>query len=708
MDDSRWGRIQAVFHAASEVTAAPERERLLLEACGSDSDLLAEVRSLLDHSAESSGFVAGHVAGELHLMTSADSASEVRRAGPYVLTRELGRGGMGIVYLGNRADGEYTGEAAIKVLRPGLDTDFFLARFKREKQALARLQHPNIARMLDSGTTGTGLPYIVMERIEGVSIVEYARERKLSIEQILQLYLPVCFAVAHAHAQSIVHRDIKPGNILVDASGVPKLLDFGICKQLDDRAGGETMTGAALMTPAYASPEQTRGESATPASDIYSLGAVLFELVEGQAPHKADRRPGDSQSTTAGLTTGSAAAKRWRRRLDPIFEKALAIDPSQRFASVEEFRSQLQRALDGAPGPLASPVRMRRFWYAAAFLVLAAGGAGMWITRQSSRDRAESLRKQADSLRATYTYASLEQAQALLERATALDASNPDGYASLANTYVALSSLNATRRAELGPKALAAANRAVALAPRSTHVRLAQILYYRDLALDYRAASSACQQTIQEVERADRFLGICVFLQSVMGNHEIAALWADRLVADMPKDPFSFLAKGVAHYRAEQYEAAETALRQSLSFRSNPNRIVCFVYLALAKSMQNRPAEALAMLDQETPYRASNRIELFAARAFAAGRAGQREEAVKMRALIQKHVEQDSATPIYLAYADLGMGNRDGVLQSVEMAASRRDDMLADFIADPASAALRGHARFQAVIKSFGLTHFLE
>ncbi len=266
---------------------------------------------------------------------------------------------MGTVFLAERADEEYQGEVAIKLIRPGMDTDFFLSRFRRERQTLARRQHPNIARLLDSGTAD-GLPYIVMERISGKPISVYCREEGLMIQRTLRLFLQVCAAVAHAHLNFVVHRDLKPGNILVDNSGTPKLLDFGICKLLFAGAPADaTITqSSSMMTPDYASPEQVRADPVTVSSDVYSLGAVLYELLTGTRPHRIGKYT--PQEVERPICEGSierpslAAVERSRARqlagdLDNILLKALQKEPERRYDSVERFAEDIQRYLAMRP-----------------------------------------------------------------------------------------------------------------------------------------------------------------------------------------------------------------------------------------------------------------------------------------------------------------------------------------------------------------------
>ena len=255
MTPERWRQIEELFHQALE---KPEAERVawIHEASAGDGEIAVEVLSLLASDDAGGGNLVGSQIQQAVRALASEPAFENRRIGPYRLVRELGRGGMGAVYLAARADEQYESQVAIKLVRPGLDTEFILRRFRRERQILARLEHPNIARLLDGGTTSDGTPYIVMEYVEGASwITGYAAAKHLSVEDKLRLFLPVCAAVAHAHRYFVVHRDLKPGNILIDATGTPKLLDFGISKLLHTGVVDTSETNDVhLMTPDYASP----------------------------------------------------------------------------------------------------------------------------------------------------------------------------------------------------------------------------------------------------------------------------------------------------------------------------------------------------------------------------------------------------------------------------------------------------------------------
>jgi serine/threonine-protein kinase len=309
-----------------------------------------------------------------------------RRIGPYKVLRELHHGGMGTVYLAARADEQYQMRVAIKVIKAGTDNEEVVQYFRRERQILASLDHPNIARLLDGGATDEGLPYFVMEYIQGQTIDEYCDRRELSVTERLKLFLDVCSAVQYAHRSLIVHRDIKPSNIVVTAEGVPKLLDFGIAKFMHpELLGDETLKVTVLaMTPEYSSPEQARGEPITTATDVYSLGVALYELLTGHHPYRGRSRSvvdtlravietePARPSTVVGLTeeamagarqvtltpeavsrTREGTQERLSRRLqgdlDTILLMALRKEPHRRYPSVEAFAEDIARHLRGLP-----------------------------------------------------------------------------------------------------------------------------------------------------------------------------------------------------------------------------------------------------------------------------------------------------------------------------------------------------------------------
>ncbi|MDQ3746864.1 MAG: serine/threonine protein kinase, partial [Acidobacteriota bacterium] len=289
MPQSEWHKVEELFQAALDVPTG-RRRAWLVERCGEDAELCGEVESLLAAEKASAGFLPranlARAAGAL--LADADRERTVERIGRYKILREVGRGGMGVVYLAEREDGEFSQRVAVKLVKRGLDTEDILRRFRNERQILASLHHPNIAQLFDGGETEDGRPYFVMEYVEGLPLLQYSEEHGLSVAERLKMFRRVCAAVSHAHQNLIVHRDIKPSNILVTEDGEPKLLDFGVAKIPNAGVAGETQTRAQqrVMTPEYASPEQVRGRHVTTATDVYSLGVVLFELLTGARPYK--------------------------------------------------------------------------------------------------------------------------------------------------------------------------------------------------------------------------------------------------------------------------------------------------------------------------------------------------------------------------------------------------------------------------------------
>jgi eukaryotic-like serine/threonine-protein kinase len=289
MNPERWQQVREIFDAVIALDAGARRASLDA-LCAGDAELRREVESLLTSDAEAeSAFLNVPALSLKNPCSEAKPApSHVgRRMGAYNILEEIGHGGMGEVYRAARADGQYEKEVAIKLVRGGYDTASVLARFRHERQILASLDHPNIARLLDGGTTEEGIPYLVMELIEGTPIDRYCDSHELHVSERLRLFLQVCSAVQYAHQRLVIHRDIKPGNILVTKNGVPKLLDFGIAKILDPAESSET-TLAQPMTPQFASPEQVRGDPITTATDVYSLGVVLYHLLTGRSPYPID------------------------------------------------------------------------------------------------------------------------------------------------------------------------------------------------------------------------------------------------------------------------------------------------------------------------------------------------------------------------------------------------------------------------------------
>lgn len=354
MADTRWRQIEALFDHAVALPAA-EREAYLAGACGEDRALRHEVETLLASVAGADDALRETVATNVARLASAVAPSLVdTRVGAYRLLELIGEGGMGAVYRAERDDDAFRKQVAVKVLRRGLGAVADVARFLDERQILASLDHPAIVRLLDGGTTDAGLPYLVMEHVDGVPLTRYTRTR--SIRERVVLMRRVCAAVQHAHQHLVVHRDLKPANILVDATGAPKLLDFGIAKLLTEQREARTRTGHALLTFEYASPEQARGDAVSVATDVYALGAVLYEVLTEQPPQAASddliatlRRICEVDAPRPSSVAPTAVRRELVGDLDNIVMHALQKRPGARYPSVAALADDLERYLDGRP-----------------------------------------------------------------------------------------------------------------------------------------------------------------------------------------------------------------------------------------------------------------------------------------------------------------------------------------------------------------------
>src|SRR5262245_46818426 len=397
MTPERFKRVRAIYEAALEVGPL-ERGALVAREAPDDDEIRGEVERLLQSRELVTDWLNEPLLGSGK--SSGDSARlpawwENRHIGGYCLLQEVGSGGMGSVYLAEPVTGTFRRRVAIKLIRPGMNSEEILDRFRREREILASLDHPNIARLIDGGETEDGLPYFIMEFVDGQPIHRWCDEHRLTVSQRLELFRSVCGAVKYAHQALVVHRDLKPGNILVTADGMVKLLDFGIAKVIGPAAGdqAETVSRLFAMTPEYASPEQLKGESVTTMTDVYSLGVVLYELLTGHRPyglvraamHEVVRVISEEEPTRPSLIIGKTEPRggdqsepitpervsavregdlnRLRKRLegdlDSILLTALRKEPSRRYSSVDAFAEDLERHLEHVP----VSAREDSFWY---------------------------------------------------------------------------------------------------------------------------------------------------------------------------------------------------------------------------------------------------------------------------------------------------------------------------------------------------------
>ncbi|MDQ6655137.1 MAG: serine/threonine protein kinase, partial [Verrucomicrobiota bacterium] len=398
----RWRHAKAILADALELDDVATRTAFVAERCAGDTGLQAEIEHLLAQQADDFDACAD--------FSRDGDPQDGRRLGAYQILREIDRGGMGAVYLAERADGSFEKQVAIKLLKRGTDTDEILRRFRAERRILAGLDHPNIARLLDAGTTDDGLPYFVMEFVEGVPVTEFARARELPMAERLELFLKICAAVELAHHRQVVHRDLKPANILVNAAGEPKLLDFGIAKLLEatEDAMSLTMTRERRLTPICASPEQARGQAVTFASDVYALGALLYELLSGKTPHRFSSNHPDAEEISrvvceqeparpSLVTEDRETGRRLRGDLDNIVLMALRKEPARRYGSVTALALDVRMHLGGraimarasTPSYIASRfMRRHRNRVAAAATMAVLGVAVGYLLIKSSHQQA--------------------------------------------------------------------------------------------------------------------------------------------------------------------------------------------------------------------------------------------------------------------------------------------------------------------------------
>lgn len=448
MTPERWLQVKEIFHEAVELEDK-ERREFLLKRCGDDAEMLRELELLMESHEGAGHFIErpAMVSASDLLLDGEASLWAGRALGHYRVLRELGRGGMGLVLLAVRADDQFKKQVAIKILRRGMDSEEIVRRFRTERQILASLEHPNIARLLDGGITEDSLPYFVMEYIEGQPVDQYCDEHRLTTDARLVLFRKICAVVEFAHQNLVIHRDLKPSNILITSEGEPKLLDFGIAKLLNPELAAQTLSATAtdlrLMTPEYASPEQIRGRNITTVSDVYSLGILLYRLLTGHAPYhfkqtspqeierlvceKEPERPSTAVGRTEEITTGErttritpetvgeargeapeALRRRLRGDLDNIVLKALRKEPERRYSSAAQLSEDIRRYMEGLPVTARKDtfayraskfIGRNRIGAAAAALVFLAILAGLtvsiWQARVAARERNQARRETA-------------------------------------------------------------------------------------------------------------------------------------------------------------------------------------------------------------------------------------------------------------------------------------------------------------------------
>lgn len=655
IDASRDERALQILEELLDLDEAA-RPMALDVACRDDDVLRSRVEALLAADAREDTPLDRNTNELLDLFIDAGPDGEVsagERVGPYRMLSELGCGGMGVVYLAERDDDEFTRRVALKVIRPGPDADLLASRFLRERQILADLIHPAIAQLYDGGRTDAGLPYLAMEYVEGQPIDRWCREHRLTIEQRLRLFCVVCDAVQHAHQKLIVHRDLKPAHVLVTGSGDVKLLDFGIARLLDDSAVDPARTTVHAFTQRYASPEQLRRETVSTATDVYALGVILYELLTGRPPFEEQADPYEtaravleSDPPPPSRAAPAESGRALRGDLDAIVLTALRRDPTRRYATAAALRDDLGRYLNHEPVRArpetfryrsAKFLRRRRAAVSAAALVLLLTATfatvhGVRITGE--RNRAELEARKAGEVRdflvALFTgnlpnesLGDTLSVRDLLERGVARTDSLVDQpelrallLTTLGDVYRVLARYD---RAESLINEAVAAYDSLPGAPAVD--RAGALLSLANLYWDLGRYDDAVEpaRRVLELQRSElsedhadvlSSMSNVATLESRVGNHEHALrLQEDLLVrrrrALGPNHPAIVVTLsniGVLHYRQERYEDAERVFREGVELGqrvlppTHPDVMLLMNNLASVLREQDRFDEAEPLL----------------------------------------------------------------------------------------------------------------
>jgi serine/threonine protein kinase/tetratricopeptide (TPR) repeat protein len=555
-----WDQIQEIFFKTADLPPF-KRQAFLERACQGNAKLRSEVESLLRADAAGDSAIAAAIESEVSALLDDDASLAGARLGPYRLLKEIGRGGMGSVYLGERDDEHYRKQVAVKVVKRGMDSQEVLARFRHERQILAGLEHPYIARLIDGGTTPDGRPFFVMEYVQGQPIDTYCRAQGLNLQPRLRLFLRVCEAVSYAHRALVVHRDLKPGNIFISSEGIPKLLDFGVAKLLDPgNDPGLTSPSAPMgpLTPEYSSPEQIQGLAITTAADVYALGAILFELLTGsRAQQFATHTPSEIERVVCQTDTprpsavarAAGAPHRLDSDLDNIVLMAMRKEPERRYGSVNRFADDIVRYLEGRPVLARQDsvvyrahkfVRRNRLALAATLLVFLSLLGGIVLAEmqahqaESARRFAETQRQSAERERAL---AESQRQEAERERARA------EAEAQVARTEQDRSRRRLAQMLELADSSLFDVHKAIEKLPGATEARrqivVTTLRFLEDLSKDAGHDDGLRFMLSASYFKVANVLGYpyqpnLAYTQGALANYEKSATLIEPLLA---KDP---------------------------------------------------------------------------------------------------------------------------------------------------------------------------
>jgi serine/threonine protein kinase/tetratricopeptide (TPR) repeat protein len=743
MTPEQWETIKELVEGGLE-RQGDGRARFVDEACAGDPSLRVEVSELIASYEQAGSFMAASPfdAAATLVAEDRDTSLEGQRIGAYRNVRALGHGGMGTVYLAVRDDEVYRKEVAVKLIKRGMDTDGILRAFRTERQILATLDHPNIARLLDGGTTDDGRPYFVMDYVEGVPLDVYCDAHTLSILDRLKLFRIVCSAVHYAHQHGVIHRDLKPGNILVTPGGVPKLLDFGIAKvlnpELPSTTGSTTMVQP--LTPAYASPEQTRGEAVTPVSDVYSLGVLLYEMVtghrpyllQGRTPHEFGRVICEEQPRRP-----STIISRLDGDLDNVVLMALRKEPGERYASVDQLSEDLRRYLEGLPILARKPTLMYRsmklvgrnrataFTAATSLMIILALSAvaissrpfrGAEVARASAlpvtTDERLRLAKPDTGNPAAYreyllgrhfwsqrTPAGITAGLQHFAKAIELDPSYALAHAGIADSYIALASFRVSPASNAYLGARAAAGRALELDPALPEALSALAMVHLYYEWNWAAAERAFKRALElKPDDGTTHMRYALALP-FFGRFDDALGEIARAREADPLSPVISGGVGEILFLARRYGSAVREHRKTLEL--DPNFWLNHHRLGLTYAVTGEYDLAIAEFYKAIDLSDNSGTKAYLAYAYAG--AGRSREALTILDELQTQARQEYISPFDLAVAYTGLGDRDRAFSWLEKAYQERVRLMPSLKVDPLFDPLHSDPRFAALIERMSL-----
>jgi serine/threonine protein kinase/Tfp pilus assembly protein PilF len=748
-------RVKKIFNDALELETV-ERENFLRETCGGDAALRAEVDSLLASYNRVEGFLqtpaAAFSASEMatRVLESEEASAVGKLVGAYRIEKEIGRGGMGAVYLAVRADEHFQKRVAIKLLRRGLENETVISRFQNERQILADLEHPSIARLIDGGTTESGLPYFVMEYVEGSPVNRFCAEQNLVVAERLKLFREVCAAVEYAHEHCIVHRDIKPSNILVTKAGTPKLLDFGIAKTVAATGlTSSTATALRVMTPEYASPEQMRGERVGKPSDIYNLGLLLYELLTGhraydfagKSPYEVVRevcedepvKPSDAAWATDAHSPGTDDS-RLKSDLDLIILKALRKEPQRRYTSVREFSEDVGRLLAGLPVAARQDTLLyrtgkilRRHRTAAAsglavalvFLLVgsflnyfngradrgesntAKGSASISQNLATEKQKggtdnreARDLYFKAQALWNQRTFVSIQQAAALFQHAIDTDPEFALAYSGLSNSYFLLSVWGRVPPWEAFPKARAASLRAIQISPEAAEGHLSLAMVHWLYEYEWEAADREFRKALAlnpTYARAPHWYGL--FLAE-MGRFDEAVRTEQLALEIEPNSPPINADLARVLFYARRYDESLEQYRKTS--RMDPNFSMFYTELSELYEAMGMADEWVRITEILGGFGKTSLKQAY----LTGGMNGYRRAALELTLATDLNSWESH---YYRAELYASLGKKDEAFDELNKALEVRDHRMAQLKVEPRLDSLRSDPRFSALLKRMKL-----